>query len=148
MDVEILAKHSKKIPPEQMLLYVERRLDEWANWYSRGNGYGLGYPPCSVEYRLMHEGIVRTSPPGQRPIPVHASAEEIEHLVQMLSRQRPPLADALRDYYFRGGSLREHARASGTSHTKLQRHVQQARHWLAGWLTAMIEYGSQKAVKK
>ena len=58
MGVEKVGKKAIKIPPENMLAYVERRLAEWGHWYSRGNLHGLGYPPCSVEYRLMREGIV------------------------------------------------------------------------------------------
>lgn len=137
-------KQGKKIPPEQMLTYVERRLDEWAHWFSRGNLFGLGYPPCSTEYRLMREGMVKTSPAGLRSISVNEQAEEIEVLVVTLAHQRPMLASALRDYYLRGGSLRALAKSKGTSHTEMQRQVQQARHWIAGWLTAHYALCHQK----
>jgi hypothetical protein len=148
MVTNFLSGKIASIKPENMLPYVERRLAEWADWYSRGNLFGLGYPPCSIEYRLMREGIVRTSPSGQRPLPVNEQAEEIERLVHVLSCQRPTLAEALREYYFRGGSLRAHAKAQGTSHTQLQRHVQQARYWLAGWLTARWENVRKKNREK
>ncbi len=141
-------KQHKKIPPEHMLPYVERRLDEWAHWFSRGNLYGLGYPPCSTEYRLMREGMVNTSSAGLRSIPVNEAAEEMEVLVVKLGQQRPMLAKALRDYYFRGGSLRVLAKEKGISATQLHWKVEQARHWIAGWLTANGEFQGQKKDKK
>jgi hypothetical protein len=87
MNVELSTQKAAKIPPENMLAYVERRLEAWGHWFARGNLYGLGYPPCSIEYRLMREGIVRTTPAGQKYTPVNDSAEEIEKLVQELALQ-------------------------------------------------------------
>ncbi|EFL91398.1 hypothetical protein REG_1696 [Candidatus Regiella insecticola LSR1] len=57
--------------------YLENRLYQWAEWYSRGNFSGLGYPSCSIEYRIMTEGNVFRLP-GSKPLPIHAAAEEIE----------------------------------------------------------------------
>ena len=148
MVANVIIEKMAQVEPEQMLAYVERRLAEWGHWFARGNFYGLGYPPCSIEYRLMREGIVRTSPAGQRPLPIHENAEQIEKLVQTLERQHPNIARALRAYYFRCGSIRSQAKAKGMSHTELQRQVQQARHWLAGWLTAMWENQRGKESEK
>jgi predicted DNA-binding protein (UPF0251 family) len=136
MDVEILAKHSKKIPPENMLAYVERRLTEWGDWFARGNVYGLGYPPCSVEYRLMREGIVRTNPAGQKYTPMNENAEEIEKLVQELALQNNHLALALRDYYINQFSLRKRAKEAGISHTRLKYLLDMAKQWMVGRLSA------------
>lgn len=137
MDVEILAKCQKKILPEQMLAYVERRLAEWGDWYSRGNLYGLGYPPCSVEYRLMREGIVRTTPADQRSIPINENAEEIEKLVQELSLQNYNLALALRDYYINQFSLRKQAKQAGISHTQLKYLLDMAKQWVVGRISGI-----------
>jgi hypothetical protein len=125
--------------PNAMLSYVDHRLAVWARWQRRGNFYGLGYPACSIEYRLMHEGVLRTTARGQRAIEVNVPAEEMDALVMKLAKQQPLLAEVLRDYYFREGSLRVLAKAKGTSHTEMQRQVQQARYWIAGWLTAALE---------
>jgi antitermination protein Q len=138
MDAKFLAECRKKIPPEQMQTYVERRLEEWGHWYSRGNLHGLGYPPCSIEYRLMHEGIVRTQPAGHRAMPVNERAEEVEKLVQEMSLQNSSMALALRDYYFNYYSLRKQARAGGISHTQLKHLLDMAKQWVVGRLSGMI----------
>lgn len=122
--------------PEVMLTYVDHRLDVWARWFARGNGVGLGYPPCSLEYRVLREGKSTSTP---RPLPVNTPAEEMEAIVVKLAQQRPLLAQALRDYYFRGGSLRVLARDKGMSASQLQWRVEQGRHWIAGWFTADLE---------
>jgi|GEM_PF-909354 len=124
--------------PDKMQQYVEQRLVVWARWYAKGNGYGLGYPPCSIEYRLMREGIVRSSPAGLRPLPVNEPAEEMERFIQYLARQKPEEAKALRDYYLHYGSYRKQARALGASATQLQWQVEKARQWLCGWLSARL----------
>ncbi len=135
MDVELLAKCQKKILPEQMLAYVERRLTEWGDWFARGNVYGLGYPPCSVEYRLMREGIVRTNPAGQKYTPINENAEEIEKLVQELALQNYDLALALRDYYINQFSLRRQAKKAGISHTRLKYLLDMVKQWIVGRMT-------------
>jgi len=132
MDVNIFAEHKLKIPPEHMLTYVERRLEEWGHWYSHGNLFGLGYPPCSVEYRLMREGIVRTTPAGQRHTPINENAEEIEKLVQEMALQNPNMALALRHYYFNRYSLRKQAKKAGMSHMQLKALVDMGKQWVVG----------------
>ena len=123
------------IAPEQMVCYVERRLEEWAHWFSRGNFYGLGYPPCSVEYRLMKEGSVKTTPVGLRPLPVNEKAEEVERLVREMSLQNSAMALALRRYYFHRYSLRRQAQEAGISHTQLKALVDMGRQWVVGRMT-------------
>lgn len=132
MAVKSSNRHVKKITPENMLAYVERRLAEWGHWYSRGNGYGLGYPPCSIEYRLMKEGIVKTSPVGLRSIPVNEQAEEIEKFVQEMALQDEAMALALRHYYFNRYSLRRQAKEAGISHMQLKALVDMGRQWVVG----------------
>jgi hypothetical protein len=139
MDANVFIEHQKKIPPEHMLAYVERRLAEWGDWFARGNLYGLGYPPCSIEYRLMKEGHVRTNPPGQRFTPINESAEEIENLVQELALQNAHLALALRDYYINQFSLRKQAKEAGISHTQLKYLLDMAKQWVVGRLSGVIE---------
>lgn len=135
MDVDRLVKANPPIPPEQMLVYVERRLDEWARWYSRGNLPGLGYPPCSLEYRLMKAGGVRTQAPGQRFSPVNESADAMEKLVQEMALQNALMALALRRYYFHHRSLRTQATHVGVSYGKLKALVDMAKQWIVGRLS-------------
>jgi len=117
--------------------YVEERLQQWAEWYSRGNLYGLGYPPYSLEYRLMTEGIVVKSS-GPKPLPYSEEAEEIEVLVKEIARQNNTIALALRCQYF--GYLgrrksREHAKLLKISYARFRTYVDMGRHWLAGRLS-------------
>lgn len=132
MAANAFAEHRKKIPPENMLSYVERRLEEWGHWYSHGNLYGLGYPPCSIEYRLMKEGNVRTQPKGQRFLPVNENAEEIEKWVQEMALQNAAMALALRHYYFNRYSLRKQAKEAGISHMQLKALLDMGKQWVVG----------------
>ncbi|GFN47425.1 hypothetical protein RINTU1_35060 [Candidatus Regiella insecticola] len=71
---------------ENFTHYLESRLHQWAEWYSRGNFFGLDYPSCSLEYRIMTEGNVFRRP-GPKPLPNHEAAEEIECLVNEIAQQ-------------------------------------------------------------
>lgn len=120
---------------DKFMKYLEERLYQWAEWYSRGNLYGLGYPPCSLEYRIMTEGtIIRST--GSRSLPTNAAAEEIENLVREMSQQNQTMALALRCQYFNRGSLRIKAKRLNISHTQFKHYVDMAHQWLAGRLSA------------
>jgi hypothetical protein len=120
---------------EAFVKYVEERLQQWAEWYSRGNLYGLGYPPYTLEYRLMTEGIVVRST-GPRPIPSHEEAEEMENLVKEMSHQNHKMALALRCQYFSSGALRIKAKKLHISHNQFKYYVDLGHQWLAGRLSA------------
>jgi hypothetical protein len=139
MSANPLTRNTLKIPPENMLAYVERRLDEWGHWFARGNLYGLGYPSCSIEYRLMREGMVRTQPKGQRHTPINESAEEMEKLMQELALQNQKLALALRDYYINQFSLRQQAKQAGISHTQLKVLIDLGKQWVVGRLSCICK---------
>ncbi|GFN46358.1 hypothetical protein [Candidatus Regiella insecticola] len=118
--------------------YLEDRLYQWAEWYSRGNFSSLGYSSCSIEYRIMTEGnVFRRS--GPNPLPTHAAAEEIENWVNAMAQQNPAMARALRCYYFQRGSLRYKAKKLAISHTQFKYHVDMAHQWLLGCLNGRLE---------
>lgn len=120
---------------DTFLKYVEERLHQWAEWYSRGNFYGLGYPPYTLEYRLMTEGIVvRTT--GIKPLPSNEEAEEIENLIREMSWQNHNMALALRCQYFSSGALRIKAKKLKISHNQFKYYVDLGHQWLAGRLSA------------
>ncbi len=118
---------------------VEKRLEQWAEWYSRGNGYHLGYPSCSLEYRLLTEGVVvRSTAPPQ--LPSHPAAEEMERLVKELGEQNRAIAIILRCHYFMQGSLRAKSNRLkkldvSISHTHFKRYVDMGHQWLAARLS-------------
>ena len=119
----------------KLMQYVEDRLYQWADWYSRGNLGGLGYPPYSLEYRMMREGtITRTT--GPKPLPTNEAAEEIESLVKEMAEHNPKMALALRMHYFDKGSLRRKAKELNVSHSHFKYYVDLAHQWLVGRLTA------------
>lgn len=114
--------------------YLEDRLEQWADWYVRGNFYGIGYPSCALEYRLLHEGHIQRNP-GPRPMPTNDSAEEIEDLVKQMGEYNQIMAKALRCQYFMSGTLRTRAVHLKMSHTQFKHCVDMAKQWLAGRLS-------------
>lgn len=120
---------------EAFLEYVDERLQQWAEWYSRDNLFGLGYPSCSIEYRLMTEGvIVKTT--GPKSLPSNEEAEEIELLVNEIAKQNERIALALRCQYFGHRRSRERAKSLGVSYAQFRIYVDLGRQWLAGRLSA------------
>jgi hypothetical protein len=122
---------------DTFIRYLEERLHQWADWYSRGNFYGLGYPSCSMEYRMMTEGVV-TRNTRPKPLPSNEAAEEIEKLVKEMTEYNQTMANALRWQYFLPGSLRSKAAKLDISHSHFKRYVDMAHQWLAGRLTRRI----------
>ena len=122
------------IDKNKTLAYVEARLVEWADWYSRGNISGLSYPSCSIEYRIHRQGGVLIRGTGEKPSPFNKEADEIENLVKELAEQNILLANVLRCHYFNQGSLRAKARRVKVSHTQFKYYVDMAHQWVNGRL--------------
>lgn len=120
---------------EKFLIYVDMRLVQWADWFSKNNLYGLGYPSSTIEYRLMKEGVLinSTSP---RQFLSNTDAEEIELLVKELERNIRNIGLALRSQYFGQKTSRERAERLGMSYAQFRILVDQGRLWLAGRLSA------------
>ena len=118
------------------LSYVDQRLEEWANWYAKGNLYGLGYPTCSHEYKVMKSDFIRST--AQQTLPCNESAEQIEALVVEMESQGGKLASALRQQYFGSGSAVKRAKALGISYPQFRVYIGMARQWLAGRLSASV----------
>jgi hypothetical protein len=121
---------------QEFINYVEGRLNQWAEWYSRGNWNGLGYPSCSIEYRLMTEGFVERTSYASRTLSFHEEAEEVEMLVNEMSKQNHHMALALRCHYFTRGGLRTKAKKIEISHMQFKHYVDMAHQWLAGRLSS------------
>jgi len=115
--------------------YLQNRLEQWADWYLRGNFYGLGYPHCSLEYRLLSEGNIQHNK-GPRPLPSNEAAEEIEDMVKQMAEHNRSMANALRCQYFVTGTLRTRAARLKMSHSHFKHYVDMAHQWLAGCLSA------------
>lgn len=115
-----------------VIAYIESRLQEWAEWFSRGNLAGIGYPNRSIEYRIYREGGVLIKGTGEKPSPVNEAAEEIEKLVKEMAMHNQLLASVLRCHYFSQGSLRIKSKRVGISHTQFKHYVDMAHWWLVG----------------
>jgi len=122
-----------------ILHYIENRLQMWAAWFTRKERLVKGYSPVTIEYRLMTEGHIPNEYYGLRPLPTNELAEEIERLVKDLYEQNQKLAEVLRAYYLRRGTLRDKARRIGTSQTRFEVYLNSARWWLASRLTLDLE---------
>lgn len=120
---------------ESFAQYLKNRLEQWADWYLRGNFYGIGYPTCALEYRLLSEGRIQRSS-GPRPVPSNDAAEEIEALVKQMAEHNLTMANALRCQYFVRGALRTRAARLKMSHSHFKHQVEMAHQWLAGRLSA------------
>jgi hypothetical protein len=123
-----------KVEVAEIMQIVEDRLNEWAEWASHGNWFGIGYSPCSILYRLMTEGIlIKSTAPLIHP--TNEEAEEMEALIRDLWNQNKDLADALRIHYLFQGSLRYKANKFSINRDRLTYHLDMARQWLAGRLS-------------
>ena len=123
--------------------YLENRLQEWADWFMRGNNHHLGYPKES-SIGLFQKGTVLTKKKSYHPpiTPTHESAEEVEKFIAEMSQQNRKAADALRTYYLnRKPTLSLEAKAFGVSEAQFRILLALARHWLAGRFTAQIIKG-------
>lgn len=118
-----------------ILSYIDDRLREWAEWFKRGARLGVGYPPCSIEYRLMTEGHVPREYYGLKPMPTHAAAEEMETLIAEMAAQNRKMADIIKCYYLQSGGIRRNARELHISHASFEMHLNTSRWWLAGRLS-------------
>ncbi len=114
------------------IAYIEERLHQWAEWFSRGNLVGIGYPNRSIEHRIWREGGLLIKATGEKPSPVNEAAEEIEKLIKEMSMQSEILAAVIRCHYFSQGSLRIKSKRVGISHTQFKHYVDMAHWWLVG----------------
>lgn len=133
-----------RVSPE-IARFLNKRLEEWAEWFSRYYDDGIGYAKQSTEYKMMKYGLVAREYIGKRPLPVNDEAEEIENLIRVMAFQNTQTckyAVALREYYiYSKQNKRRTARALGVSEALLRIHLENAQLWLSGWFIA--SYGSK-----
>lgn len=113
--------------------YVECRLQDWADWYSRGNYFNIGYPSCSVEYKLM-KGAYRDSDHNTTPFNINSEAEEVESLINKMAKVKKKWALSIHCYYFSRGGLRRKALMMNISHQMLKKNLNCAKYWLSNHL--------------
>lgn len=116
------------------LLYVDMRLEQWADWFSRDNLFNLNFTSVTIEYRLMNEGCVINST-APRQFKSNQDAEEIEALVKEIERYNRKVGLALRSRYFLKLPFRERAEKIGLSYSQYKVFLDYGRFWLAGRLS-------------
>jgi hypothetical protein len=116
--------------------YVEKRLQDWADWASRRDGHNIGYRKYNILYRIMKEGHQLINSTGEYYPPYYQAAEEIESLVKDLAEHNRKHATALREQYLSRGLQRSKAKKLGISESQFKVHVDLARAWLRGRLSA------------
>lgn len=121
-----------------ILNYVDKRLREWAHWAISGIRLGTGYPPCSLEYRLMMEGHVIREYLGSKPTSVFPEAEEIEYFIREIAIQQNIIAKVIRAHYLEKGTMTHKVRQLGISVTQFKIYVLNCRWWLAGRLASDV----------
>lgn len=126
--------------------YVERRLEEWANWYARNIDYGLGYPSRSVEGRLRDEGGVLSKSTGYKRELNHPAAEEIEALIREMSSYNQELAKAIRVEYIKNNTQANKAKLLAVSLAQFKLYLKMAKAWLSGRLVTIRHYNVAPSV--
>jgi hypothetical protein len=121
---------NKAVKFESYMDYVEKRLEDWARWFSMHNDPGLGFHSYTREYVLMTLGtIVQTS--SIKPIPCNEEAEEIEYIVSEMATYNDKMAKILCTQYIGKGSVSERAKKLGISYARFRSYVDMARQWVA-----------------
>lgn len=116
--------------------YVERRLEEWANWYLYYGDFSLGFPKENLVSKLVKYGghIIRlTRCPDLNS---NKEAEEIENYVIELTRQNKVLAKVLREQYFGLGNAHSKAERLKISYPLFRQSLDMAKQWMMGRLSS------------
>jgi hypothetical protein len=121
---------NKAVKFDNYMDYVEKRLEDWAKWFSVQNDPGLGFRSYTKEYVLMTLGtVVQTS--TIKPIPCNEEAEEIEYIVSEMAKYNDKMAKILCTQYLGKGSISERAQKLGISYARFRSYVDMARQWVA-----------------
>ncbi len=120
---------------DTMQEYVEFRLEQWADWYLRGNDSGIGYPRKNILQRFLEGGGVFVRGSTHQGFVSNSQAEEIEWIVKELAAQNRKLSDALRIQYFESGTMKSKALRLRVSQAQFKIWLGMAKQWVAGRLS-------------
>ncbi len=120
------------------LEYVKSRLHHWAGWYDKDQDHPIGYARCSLEYRMMQEGVVIKTQ-GVKPLPCDQKAEEIEAYVCELAIDAPHIAFALRSHYFSSMYISLNKHDLQLTEDKKKQYVDRGHQWLLWKISIFYE---------
>lgn len=111
-----------------MIDYINHRLVLWAEWATRRDDSGLGYPRQAhyTKAVLTHSrGCIEE---------IDEAAMEMERAVQALGHALPMLRQAVMEFYRKTGSAEYKARVLGVHRDTLYARIHQAHVWVMEWL--------------
>ena len=120
---------------DKLDMYIERRLEEWAEWYSSDTN-GLGYAKRNIIARLKDDGGLVSRSTGSKSFMVNEEAEEIEKLYLYMYKQNEKRAEALRIHYHYPYEHESKAIQHGYSKTQYYHYLNIALAWLKGYFIA------------
>jgi hypothetical protein len=120
-------------------IYVERRLQQWASWYLAIFHGAVGYASKAIEQRIREGGGLYIKGTAPKRIKDHASAEKMDALIVIMTRQNPSMAHVLKNYYLDTGSMEVKAKRLGVSASTFKFELKYAKSWIAGHLSDEIE---------
>lgn len=114
----------------EMDAYIERRLQEWAEWSKTGNFLGIGYQRQSSIAMFQDGKTINGRKTHKNSLSANEGAEEMEKMIGEMAQYKPIIANCLRSYYLEQLSLRKSAKKLGISHAQYGVYLQMARSWL------------------
>lgn len=126
--------------------YLEKRLQEWAEWFLQKTIGTGSLPKETIEYILMTYGFF-TRNPGPKSVPINESAEEIEALIREMAKNKKYQKDAevIRvNYLIQSDNIIKKSRIIGMSPSQFKMRLWMAKRWLAGWLSASRKKSKNK----
>lgn len=121
-----------KLSENPVDIYLENRLQEWAEWLKSGNFLNIGYPRQSISALVMEGKSVSKKDNFRKTVETNESAEEIEKFVVEMARYKPLMAKSLRMHYFDQLSFRRSAKKLNISYMQYNLYIQMAKQWLLG----------------
>ena len=124
---------------EKFDLYLNGRLEIWANWQI----YPRVYPPITLLAVMLEVGNLSRSFSGSK-VPagvINDLAEEANTWVNWLKLYNPSYADAINAYYIerrKGKKMRDLAKDRKISTRTLEQRLKEARNWLSGLVHAHV----------
>jgi len=111
-------------------IYLESRLQEWAEWLRTGNFLNIGYQRQSSIAMFAEGKSINQTRKSKMTVDVNLQAEEIEKMISEMAQYKSIMADCLRYHYLHQQSLRKSAKKLGILHMQYKLHVQMAKQWL------------------
>lgn len=109
---------------------TRQRLREWGNWYHATLSMGLNFSSKSIVGQLIDSQGVLIRSTGEYLAPENEKAEEIDQLINDLSKENEKVARVLCYHYTEEGSRENKVLHSGVPKTSYYRILSNAEKWI------------------